>query len=191
MGASPGCVFVPEFYDYVVPYARRQDVPFYVEVARETGGPCSSSAAAPAEACVPRRARGARSRGSCRSVEVAGDSVPGGQLDELRLLLGAAGHDEGAARVEMTAPRRVQGAGDLAGEHDLVPRLVRMRGKRRGEQRLGVGMERGRAELEAGGDLDELAQVHHGGLLAEVRHRRQIVRDEQVAHAEPALDLLQ
>ena len=31
--------FIPEFYDHVVPYTTRQDVAFYVEAARESGGP--------------------------------------------------------------------------------------------------------------------------------------------------------
>src|SRR2546426_2931663 len=47
------------------------------------------------------------------------------------------------------------------------------------------------AELEAVRDLDELAEIHHGGLMADVRYRGQIVGDEQIAHREPALDLLE
>ncbi len=31
--------FVAEYYDYVVPYRDRQDVPFYVEIARDSEGP--------------------------------------------------------------------------------------------------------------------------------------------------------
>jgi SAM-dependent methyltransferase len=31
--------FIPEFYDYVVPYAARPDIGFYVEAARQYGGP--------------------------------------------------------------------------------------------------------------------------------------------------------
>jgi SAM-dependent methyltransferase len=31
--------FIPEFYDYVVPYAARPDIRFYVEAARRHGGP--------------------------------------------------------------------------------------------------------------------------------------------------------
>ncbi|MEK6572561.1 MAG: class I SAM-dependent methyltransferase, partial [Bacteroidota bacterium] len=31
--------FVAEFYDYVVPYRERQDVEFFVSLARESGGP--------------------------------------------------------------------------------------------------------------------------------------------------------
>src|SRR5437764_10694659 len=31
--------FIPEFYDHVVPYASRPDIGFYVETARQHGGP--------------------------------------------------------------------------------------------------------------------------------------------------------
>jgi len=31
--------FISEFYDHVVPYAARPDVRFYVDAARESGGP--------------------------------------------------------------------------------------------------------------------------------------------------------
>jgi SAM-dependent methyltransferase len=31
--------FIPEFYDYVVPYATRPDIGFYVGAARQHGGP--------------------------------------------------------------------------------------------------------------------------------------------------------
>ena len=31
--------FIPEFYDHVVPYATRSDIDFYVDTARENGGP--------------------------------------------------------------------------------------------------------------------------------------------------------
>jgi SAM-dependent methyltransferase len=32
-------LFIPEFYDYIVPYVTRPDIDFYVEAARECGGP--------------------------------------------------------------------------------------------------------------------------------------------------------
>jgi SAM-dependent methyltransferase len=34
-----GAPFIPELYDYVVPYAARPDIGFYVEAARKCGGP--------------------------------------------------------------------------------------------------------------------------------------------------------
>jgi SAM-dependent methyltransferase len=38
-GGYIGATFVPEFYDHVIPYATRQDVGFYVDAARDCGGP--------------------------------------------------------------------------------------------------------------------------------------------------------
>ena len=38
-GSYDDSAFVAEFYDHVVPYRERPDVPFYVEAARESGGP--------------------------------------------------------------------------------------------------------------------------------------------------------
>ena len=91
----------------------------------------------------------------------------------------------------MTTSRRIEGGRHLAGERDLLARLVRVRGERRREERLGVGVEGVGAQLQAVGDLDELAEIHHGRAMAQMRHGGQIVRDEEIAHAEPALDLLE
>jgi SAM-dependent methyltransferase len=38
-GGYEGYSFTAEFYDHVTPYRNRQDVAFYVEMARESGGP--------------------------------------------------------------------------------------------------------------------------------------------------------
>jgi SAM-dependent methyltransferase len=39
LGSYDDSAFVAESYDYVVPYRERPDVPFYVEAAKESGGP--------------------------------------------------------------------------------------------------------------------------------------------------------
>src|SRR5262249_55167024 len=80
-------------------------------------------------------------------VEVTGHAMTRGDLGELRLLRGAAQHGKRTARMEVASSRRVERAGDLARQHDLVPRLVRMRGQRRREQGLGVRMERCATQL--------------------------------------------
>ena len=38
-GGYDDCAFVAEFYDYVAPYRERRDINFFVEMAREGGGP--------------------------------------------------------------------------------------------------------------------------------------------------------
>src|SRR5262250_245643 len=57
-------------------------------------------------------------------IEVAGDLVTGGDLDEIGLSLRASRHDEGTARVEVAARWRVEGAGHLSAEDDLFFLLV-------------------------------------------------------------------
>src|SRR5262244_162783 len=124
-------------------------------------------------------------------IEVAGDLVTGGDLDEIGLSLRASRHDEGTARVEVAARRRVEGAGHLAAEDDLLLLLVGMRRKGGGEEGFGVRVQRVGTELKALGYFHDLPQIHHSDLLADVRDRRQIVGDEQVAHTQPPLNLFQ
>src|SRR5207245_990039 len=76
------------------------------------------------------------------SVEMAGDQAAA-LLTEGRLFGGAVGHGERTPRVETAAAGRIERARHLAGENDLVTPLVQMHGKRRGEERLRVGMLRG------------------------------------------------
>jgi len=82
--------------------------------------------------------------------------------------------------------RRVEGARHLAGEHNLFPRLVGMGWQRGSEQRLGIGVKRIGAKIEAVGHLDELAEIHDGRLAAEMRDSGKIVRDKQVADPQAA-----
>ena len=69
--------------------------------------------------------------------------------------------------------------------------VVRMRRQRGDEQRLGVGMQGVRAQLGAVGGLDDLAEVHHGDAVADVGDGGEIVADEQIAHAESPLQVLE
>src|SRR5438046_1629043 len=61
-------------------------------------------------------------------VEMTCHRHPGCRL-QLGLLLGAAGHDLGTARVEAAACGRVERARDLAHEHDPVARFIGMGGQ--------------------------------------------------------------
>src|SRR5262245_48448069 len=45
--------FIAEFYDFVVPYAARRDVGFYVDVAREYGGPVLELACGTGRVLIP------------------------------------------------------------------------------------------------------------------------------------------
>jgi hypothetical protein len=66
-----------------------------------------------------------------------------------------------------------------------------MRGQRRSQQRLGVWMQRVRAEFRGLGHLYELSEVHHGDAMAYMRHSGEVVANEQVAHPQRRLQLLQ
>ena len=63
--------------------------------------------------------------------------------------------------------------------------------QRGGEERLGVGVHRARAQGVARRRLDDLAQVHHGDPVTDVRDGGEVVADEEIAHAERALQLLE
>ena len=69
-------------------------------------------------------------------VQVAGDPVAGTHLLEHWYLLGALGHHEGAAGVEAAAFGRVQRAGNLARQHDLLPVFIGMGRQGGGEEGL-------------------------------------------------------
>ena len=52
-------------------------------------------------------------------------------------------------------------------------------------------MARRQAQLLTGTLLDDLAEIHHRDALTDVEHSGQVVTDEQVAHAQLALEVLQ
>ena len=63
-----------------------------------------------------------------RLVEVTGDLMTAGHLDQLRLGHSTLRHGEGTTGVEVAARRGIEGARDLAGEDDLLFGLVGVRG---------------------------------------------------------------
>ena len=52
------------------------------------------------------------------------------------------------------------------------------------------GWRGAREERGAVGDLDDVAEVHHGDAVADVAHHREVVGDEQVGDAELVLQVL-
>ena len=125
------------------------------------------------------------------SVEMTGDLVAARLVAQDRLDLGAHRQRLRAARVEAAARRRIEGARHLALQDDLVAHVVGVRGQRVVQQDLRVRVQRIRVELVGVGGLDELAQVHDADARADVLHHRQIVSDEEIAHARAILDLAQ
>src|SRR6267142_906798 len=122
-------------------------------------------------------------------VQMTGHLVAPGLLAQHRLHLTANGQRLRAAWVESTSTRRIQSAGHLALEDDLLAHVVGVRGERVVQQHLGVRMQWMVVELVGGRRLDELAQVHHRDPRADVLYDREVVGDEQIAHAQPVLDL--
>ena len=52
-------------------------------------------------------------------------------------------------------------------------------------------MERIAEHLLPRADLDDLAEIHHGHPVADVLHRVQVVRNEEIGEAEPRLKVAQ
>ena len=63
-----------------------------------------------------------------------------------------------------------------------MPLLVRAR--HRGDQRLGIGMQRMVEHVLGRTRFDDLAEVHHQHPVAQQPHDAEVMRHEQIAHAE-------
>ena len=126
--------------------------------------------------------------------EVARGPVAGAHLQQRRVFdVAEAVSGRRAARVEVTAARRLDRAGHVAGEHDRTPQFF---GRRVGdghgrEQGLRVRVHRSLVELRVLRELDDAAEVHDGDPVADVAHHGEVVGDEQVGEAELPLQLLQ
>src|SRR5262249_46205210 len=92
---------------------------------------------------------------------VAARDVPGRDLWEGGRLGPAPVDDERTARVEVAARRRIGGIGDLAGQRDVAARRVGIGHGYRTHERGGVRVARATEDGLGGGELDELADVHH------------------------------
>src|ERR1700674_1417465 len=123
-------------------------------------------------------------------VKVTGDEAAC-DIGELWLLLRAARHRVGTARVKAAAGGRPQRARHLAGEDDLVAPLVGMGWERRREQRLGVGMLRRAGEGASVALLDDLAQIHDRDRVAYMGDCGEIMGNEEVGQPEFRLQISQ
>ena len=93
--------------------------------------------------------------------------------------------------MEATARGRIERARDLTHEHDPVARLIGMRGQSGGEEGLSIGMGGARGDILRRSHFDDAPQIHHGDRVAHVRHRRQVVGDEEVGEAQVPLEIAQ
>src|SRR5262252_4166914 len=53
MNINDGYTFIADLYDYVVPYRARQDIDFFVEAARKSGGPVLEVASGTGRVLIP------------------------------------------------------------------------------------------------------------------------------------------
>ena len=67
----------------------------------------------------------------------------------------------------------------------------RIGNRNRREQRLRVRVERILVERVAVGELDDLADVHHGDPGRDVPHDREVVRDEEIGELELRLQVFE
>ena len=106
-----------------------------------------------------------------------------------RALLVARLEPVGAARMEGASGRRAQRRGQFAREPDAFAAQRRIGGRRRRQQRAGIGVLRAAEDLVAAADLHRAAEVHHHHLVGDVPHHREIVADEEIGEAELVLQV--
>ena len=122
--------------------------------------------------------------------EVAGDRAPADRV-WLWALRGADVHAERAARVEAAALRRSHGAGHVALQHLHGAARLGVGRRRAPQQGDGVGVARIAEHLFCRSLLDDAPEVHD---CERVRHGLddgEIVGDEEVSEAKPALEVVE
>ena len=112
---------------------------------------------------------------------------------QFRLLVGADRDGQSAARVEGAATGHVDGRGRIAAENDTAPGALRewVRSGRSRHQGGGVGVPVLSRDSLSAAHLDNRAEVHDGDPVAHRLDHAEVVGDEQVRHAELALQVTQ
>lgn len=96
----------------------------------------------------------------------------------------------GAAGGEGAAFGGIEGGGGLAGEGDVGALLFcdGVNQRRRSQEVLGVGVERGVKDELCGAGFDKMAQIHDGDLGGDVSDHFEVVGDKEVGEAELFLE---
>src|SRR5699024_9647699 len=81
----------------------------------------------------------------------------------------------------------------ITGKNDALPSFLdnRVRNRHGRHQRLGVGVQRIVVQLIAIGQLDDLAEIHHGDPYGDVSNDRKVVGDEEIGQPELVLQILE
>ena len=117
---------------------------------------------------------GELSRGAL-SRKMTGNLPAEANLPQRRSLLRAGGLGDRASRVKPAAARRISRAWNVAPDNGRPCLLVSTLSRHRGQQGLRVGVLGMLVEVLAGGDLDDLAEIHHGHAVRYVTNDTQIV----------------
>ncbi len=110
-------------------------------------------------------------------------------LLERRLHLAADLLGERAAGTEAAAGRRVDRARHVARQHDPLDVATGDRLGVRREECLRVRVQRPQEEILRGGELDDLAEIHHRDPVGDVADDGEVVRDEEIGEVELLLQL--
>ena len=113
----------------------------------------------------------------------------GPNLGLCRILHGADIHGVAAAGPKMTTARWVHRGRDVTLEHDALSPQGGVEAGRGGEQRLGVGMVGRVVEILDRTFLDDAPEIHHRDPVTERTHQIEVVGDEEIADAEPSLEV--
>ena len=84
----------------------------------------------------------------------------------------------GAPGTEAAPRGRIDGTGDIPFQDRVAYYPVWVWHRRGAQERLGVRVQGALVEVVAGGDLDDLAQVHHRDAVADVANHREVVGNE-------------
>lgn len=120
-----------------------------------------------------------------RRAAIARHEVPWGDLNALRTALRTCIRGVGAARMEHAAAGRINGGGQVAGQHDALSFIAGINRGYGGQKRLGVGMHRMGKQLLRRRFLHQMAQIHYAHAVGDILHHAHVVGDEQVG--QPAL----
>src|SRR5215470_16742593 len=106
-------------------------------------------------------------------------------------LFSTAVEGHGTASVEAASGRWIRGGRQVPRENHAGGSLSRPSGKGRGDQRRRVWVERFREDGLRRTRLHDLAQVHDDQPMAQVANRGEVMRHEEIGHAEALLKILQ
>ncbi len=91
----------------------------------------------------------------------------------------------------MASGRRVDRAGDIPRQNNLLAHVGRVGNRHGGQKRLGVWVQRVVVKLTGLGRLDDFAEIHHRHAVGDVLDDTQVVGDKKVGQFEPSLEILE